>query len=239
MFTRSITAGVLGLALATSVTTTRAQTDAIGARLAALEARLVALEDRGALERLFRAYGYYFDKGLWQEASTLFTDDASVEIAQRGVYRGRASVEKLYVQIFGRGKNCLPPEGLNNHLILQPIVSVDADGRHASGRARIIGMIAVRDGDLMLQEGLYNLKFAKDDGIWRISDLHYFGDLYLVFPKGLKDYAVPQSPASSDVPPDARPSVLYKSYPGYYVPEFPYPNPVTGRTVDVAACNGR
>ena len=207
------------------------------ARIAALERRLMVAEDTQKIERLFRAYGYYFDKGLWHETTTLFTDDAVVEIAQRGVYRGRASVERLYVGVFGRGKECLPPNGLNNHLILQPIVTLAANGIEATGRARIIGMIAIRDGDFMLQEGLYNLRFRKEGGVWRIADLHYFGDLYLVAPEALKKLAVPQSPAGTENPPDAPPTIAYRSYPGYYLPEFPYPNPVTGRTVDVKACN--
>jgi hypothetical protein len=206
------------------------------ARIAALEQRLARIEGTQQVERLFRAYGYYFDKGLWRETTTLFTDDASVEIAQRGVYRGRAGVERVYIGLFGRGRNCLPPHGLNNHLILQPIITVADDGMSATGRARIIGMIAIRDGDFMLQEGIYNLKFRKDGGVWRIADLHYFGDLYAVIPEGLKRYAVPQSTASTDIAPDAPPTEVYKSWPSYYLPEFPYPNPVTGRTVDVAQC---
>ena len=138
------------------------------ARIAALEARLTAVEDVQKIERLFRAYGYYFDKGLWHEATTLFTDDAVVEIAQRGVYRGRAGVERIYQGVFGRGKNCLPPNGLNNHLILQPIITLDAGGTTASGRARIIGMIAIRDGDFMLQEGLYRPEVSQ--GRRRLAD---------------------------------------------------------------------
>ena len=210
--------------------------DASAARIAALEQRLDRMEDVQRIERLFRAYGYYFDKGLWAETTTLFTDDARVEIAQRGVYQGRAGVERMYVNVFGRGHNCLPPRGLNNHLILQPIITVAPDGRTATGRARIIGMIAIRDGDFMLQEGIYNLQFRKDSGTWRIADLHYFGDMYLVMPEGLKRYAVPQSPAGTENGPDAPPTAVYKSWPGYYLPEFPYPNPVTGRVVDVAQC---
>ena len=209
----------------------------LSARVSALETRLSAAEDVQKIERLFRAYGYYFDKGLWRETTTLFSDDAVVEIAQRGIYRKRAGVERLYVGVFGRGKQCLPPRGLNNHLILQPIITVDPGGNTASGRARIIGMIAIRDGDFMLQEGLYNLRFRKEQGVWRIADLHYFGDMYLVMPEALKKFAVPQSPAGTENPPDAPPSIVYKSWPDYYLPEFPYPNPVTGQTVDVAQCN--
>ena len=76
-----------------------------------------------------------------------------------------------------------------------------------------------------------------DTDAWDV-DLHYFGDLYLVAPVALKKLAVPQSPAGTENPPDAPPTIVYRSYPGYYLPEFPYPNPVTGKTVDVKACNG-
>ena len=235
----SMTRTLAALACVLAVAGCAAPAGDMAARVSALEKRVEAAENVQQLERLFRAYGYYFDKGLWREATTLFSDDARVEIAQRGIYSGRAGVERLYIGVFGRGKECLPPNGLNNHLILQPIFTVAANGTEATGRARIIGMIAIRDGDLMLQEGLYNLRFRKDAGVWRIADLHYFGDLYLVFPEGLKKYAVPQSPAGTQNPPDAPPSVVYQSYPGYFLPEFPYPNPVTGKAVEVAACNAR
>lgn len=228
---------VMVSALIAGCGTTSLPSPELASRISALESRLNAVEDVQKIERLFRAYGYYFDKGLWHETASLFTNDARVEIAQRGVYRERAGVERLYVGLFGKGKECLPPNGLNNHLILQPIITVDPGRKTATGRARIIGMLAIRDGDFMLQEGLYNLRFRKDDGIWRIADLHYFGDMYLVFPEGLKRFAVPQSQAGSENPPDAPPSIGYKSYPGYYLPEFPYPNPVTGKAVDVARCN--
>lgn len=217
----------------------RAQSPDLEARMAALEKKVANLENGRAIERLFRAYGYYFDKGLWKETTTLFADDAVVEIAQRGIYRGRSSIERLFTKLFGRDQNCLQPGGLNNHLILQPIINVDDDGINATGRARIIGMLAVRGKDFMLQEGIYNLQFRKDGGIWRISNLHYYGDIYAIVPQGLAQYPVPQSAASKDVPPDDPPSVVYESYPGYFVPEFPYPNPVTGKKTEVAECNNR
>lgn len=236
---KKLALSVAALALVTGCAQMPNASGDLAARVSALEARVDAAENVQKIERLFRAYGYYFDKGLWQETTTLFTDDATVEIAQRGVYKGRAGVQRLYVGVFGRGKQCLPAGGLNNHIILQPIITVAPDGRTATGRARIIGMIAIRDGDFMLQEGLYNLRFRKDGGIWRIADLHYFGDLYMVAPAGLKNFAVPQSQGGTENPPDAPPTVVYKSWPGYYLPEFPYANPVTGEKVDVAQCPPR
>jgi len=193
---RSLSIAILStlLALTGAVLPAHAQVSDLETRLAVIEKKVANLENTKAIERLFRAYGYYFDKGLWKETTTLFADDAVVEIAQRGIYRGRAGVE--------RDQNCLQPGGLNNHLILQPIINVEDDGINAIGRARIIGMLAVRGKDFMLQEGIYNLHFRKDDGIWRISDLHYFGDIYAIVPQALAQYPVPQSAASKDAPPD-------------------------------------
>jgi len=238
---RSLTIAILSIffALSGAVLSAHAQVPDLEARLAVIEKKLANLENTKAIERLFRAYGYYFDKGLWKETTTLFADDAVVEIAQRGIYRGRAGVERLFIKLFGRDQNCLQPGGLNNHLILQPIINVEDDGINAIGRARIIGMLAVRGKDFMLQEGIYNLHFRKDDGIWRISDLHYFGDIYAIVPQALAQYPVPQSAASKDAPPDDPPSVVYESYPGYFVPEFPYVNPVTGKKTEVAECNAK
>ena len=111
-------------------------------------------------------------------------------------YRGRAGVERLFIKLFGRDQE-LPcsQAAYNNHLILQPSINVEDDGINATGRARIIGMLAVRGKDFMLQEGIYNLHFRKDDGIWRISDLHYCGDIYAIVPQALA--AIPGSPIRS------------------------------------------
>ena len=132
----------------------------MAARVSALEKRVEAAENVQQLERLFRGYGYYFDKGLWRETTTLFTDDAKVEIAQRGIYTGRAGVERLYIDVFGRGKECLPPNGLNNHLILQPIFTVAADGS-ASTSPR--NLVEAGNRARHRREGLTNCRFQEGD----------------------------------------------------------------------------
>ena len=45
-----------------------------------------------ALENLQAMYGYYIDKGQWQQAASLFTDDATYEFGQSGVYKGPLSI---------------------------------------------------------------------------------------------------------------------------------------------------
>src|SRR5690606_31761766 len=63
------------------------------ARRAAVLAHEVALlEHAHAIENLQRIYGFYIEEGLWTEAASLFTDDATLEIAGRGVYEGRERI---------------------------------------------------------------------------------------------------------------------------------------------------
>jgi hypothetical protein len=48
-----------------------AQSDAaLDARLDALEEQVTAAEDVAAIKRLQRQYGYYVDKGMWEDVGT-------------------------------------------------------------------------------------------------------------------------------------------------------------------------
>src|SRR5690554_2272038 len=94
--------------------------------LAALEARIEQLEEEvdtarsiQQIERLQRAYGYYLDKARWDEAVDLLTDDCTVEIAGRGVYRGRDRALVLFRDVLGGGRIGLAEGQLYNHMNLQ------------------------------------------------------------------------------------------------------------------------
>ena len=67
-----------------------AAVQALEARIAALEQRKVRIEDVNAIERLQAAYGYYADRGLWEEAADLFADDMVV-----GVNRAHGGIHRL------------------------------------------------------------------------------------------------------------------------------------------------
>ena len=45
------------------------------------------IEDINAIKRLQRAYGYYFDEGLWDEMAELFSADATFEMGLDGAYQ--------------------------------------------------------------------------------------------------------------------------------------------------------
>src|SRR5690606_26598624 len=97
---------------------------------ARLEAELARLEDENAIEILQRSYGYYIDKNLWTQAAELFSEAARLEIGGSGQYLGRASILRYFQSLGAEG----PQEGiLNDHMQLQPVIHVHADGR-AQGR---------------------------------------------------------------------------------------------------------
>jgi hypothetical protein len=87
-------------------------------RLDRLEAGVAAAEDLLAIKKLQRAYGYYLDKGMWEDLSVLFTDDA-VANYPAGVFVGRESIRRhLYLNVGAvkMGELGLGPGRLYNHM---------------------------------------------------------------------------------------------------------------------------
>src|SRR5262249_13752262 len=124
-----------------------------GARIAALQQKIAALEQRktrvegaNAIERLQGAYGYYVDKGLWDDAANLFADDGSIELALDGVYVGKARVRE-YLYALGGGRAGLPDGRLDEHLQAMPVITLAADGTTAKARWRGIMLAGQLGGD--------------------------------------------------------------------------------------------
>lgn len=223
-------AGSIMLSAALATTPVMAQgRGAVEARIAALEARIQHEEDRAAIENLTRAYGYYIDKKVWGEVVPLFSDDAEVEISGRGVYRGKQGVDTLFRKVIGRGTDGLADGELSNHMVLQGVTHVAPDGKTATGRWRAFIQIGMWQKMGLWAEGTYDVKFVKENGVWKFSMMRWYGTYFTPYDKGWAQASFGNNGPSKDFPPDAPPSVQYDAYPGHYVPPFPYPNPVTGR----------
>jgi len=163
-----------------------AEPQAIEERLAQVERRLQELEDTRAIERLQRMYGYFLDNLMMDEIVDLFTDDGEVEIGSRGTYRGREGVEILMRQILGAGRRGIGVGEVLNHLQLQGIVDVDAEGTSAHGRWRALLTIGNTNAhghrSAMIAEGLYENEYEKLDGRWRIRRLWWNPTFYWSLP---------------------------------------------------------
>jgi hypothetical protein len=215
----------------------RAQEDSsAAARLDALEAELIALEreigraeDTKAIKRLQRAYGYYVDKKLSREIGALFADDpaTTAELGGSGVYVGRARIADFYDRIIG-GEG-LKQGQLFNHMILQGVVHVAADGRTAKGRWRALIQLGEHGESATWAEGPYENEYVKENGVWKFSKVHWYQTFSAPYSPGWHKAPQPLDPPLADFPPDRPPSVVYGSYPAVYQPPYHYANPVSGR----------
>lgn len=207
----------------------RTSPSAGNARLAAYAERIGRLEDHDAVENLQAMFGFYFDKGLWGEAASLFARGGSFEYGQSGVYIGQERIRRAML-LFG-------PEGLgsgrlNNHMMLQPVITVATDGRTARGRFQGPVQLAEPGQNGIWGVGIYENEYVKEGGVWKISRLHFMPTAFTDYDRGWARSLLPMKGPSALFPPDRPPTVVYRTLPGQYLPPFSYPHPVTGAPLD-------
>ena len=199
-------------------------------RVAALGRQARLLQDHDEIENLQGAYGYYFDKNLWDDVAALFSDSATFEDGQRGVYVGRAHIRQA-LQLFGlKG----PQQGrLNNYFQLQPVIHVSEDGRTAKGRWQGILQLSEPNTAGAWGVGVYENEYVKERGGWRIGKLHFYLTAMTEYDLGWTKGPIPVAAASAVLPPDRPPTEVYRSLPGVYLPPFHFVHPVTGKAIRV------
>ncbi|MEO6185314.1 MAG: nuclear transport factor 2 family protein [Steroidobacteraceae bacterium] len=197
---------------------------------AQLASRLARLEDARAIEYLHNAYGYYVDRWQWDEAADLFADNGSIEIAQRGVYEGKAHVRQ-FLDLFGA--KGLHQGEVFDHAQYQPVVHVAPDGLTAKARVRELSMEGKHGVDATIGGGIYENEYVKQDGVWKISRLHFYTTFVADLERGWAGGPRPAAGPSTQLPPDRPPTVRYQSYPLYTQHPIHYPNPVTGLPVKI------
>jgi hypothetical protein len=201
-----------------------AQSDAGGsaeARLAELDVRITRLEDGNAIETLQNSYGYFVDKSQWSQLAELFAEDATLEIGGKGIFTGKDRV-LAYMQL-SFGPDGARPGTLINHMQFQPIADISEDGTHGWIRSRAYVMANESWG-----LPLYEDEFVKEDGVWKFARLTGPFTMYTNW-EGWGELALNNTwPDKFGPPPDLPPSVVYLTYPAYYIVPFHYPHPVTG-----------
>jgi len=196
----------------------------LSAEVAALRMKAKAAEDYIAVSNLQRAYGYYVDKGHWDDAADLFAREGTLEINGRGVFVGQDRV-RAYMHRFGPAKD----GALFNHMQLQPVIHISPDGMAAHARWRAFIQVGEVGKTAMWGEGTYENAYVKEDGLWKIARLHFFQTYYIGFYDGWDRGGLPLIPEYPDFKPDHPRSVDYGVYPIFHVPPFHYANPVSGR----------
>lgn len=200
------------------------------AALNQLEQRVTRLADAEAVERLQTVYGYYLARNQWDDLTGIFAEDGAIEIAQRGVYRGRASVRRN-LDLYGVQGEL---EGqLHNHMQYQPVIHISEDGQSAKLRSRAFSMMGVFGTDGRWMGGTYENIYVKRDGVWQILWDQQFNTYFASFEQGWKDTVRFQAPGINPAnPPDEPPTVYFELFPRAFLPPFHYANPVTGRVTE-------
>jgi hypothetical protein len=197
--------------------------------LAAHGERVARLEDHDAVENLQAMFGFYFDKGLWDEATSLFSRNGTFEYGQSGVYIGPERIRKALL-LFGPER--LGQGYLNNHMMLQPVITVAPDGSTAKGRFQGPVQLAEPGQNGIWGVGIYENEYVKEAGVWKLSKLHFHPTAFTDYDRGWARSLLPMKGPSALFPPDRPPTVVYRSMPGQYLPPFSYPHPVTGQPLD-------
>jgi outer membrane murein-binding lipoprotein Lpp len=207
------------------------QAQELAAELAALRAEVATLRqgaqaanDYVAIANLQASYGYYVDKMRWDEAADLFTRDATLEIAGRGVFAGQDRI-RTYLRALGE----LKYGTLFNHMQLQPVIHVGTDGATARARWRTLMQVGHLGREARWGEGTYENEYRKEDGIWKISKLHSYITFYVEYDQGWNKGAVALPKHLENLEPDAEATVKYGAFPDVFVPPYHYKNPVTGK----------
>jgi acetyl esterase/lipase len=197
----------------------------VRASLADLSRRVERLEDEQVIENLQRIYGYYVDRAMWDQVADLFASDATFEMGLQGVYAGKQHLRRFLDTLGPQG---LTAGVLNDHIQLQTLVDVAANGKTAYCRSRELAMTGVYGKEGAWSEGVYENTFVKDHGVWKFKSLHFYPTLSTAYEEGWAKSALPTPGPSATVPPDRPPTELLGVYPKAYVPPYHYRNPVTG-----------
>jgi hypothetical protein len=197
---------------------------ALKTQVAQIARQIQDSQDIFAINNLQDAYGYYVDKAKWDEVTDLFTNDGTLEIGLRGVYVGKEHV-RAYLYRLGE----LKYGTLFNHSQLQPIVTVDPDGKTAKGRWRAYIQVGQLQTRAQWGEAIYENDYVKEDGVWKIKKLHAYFTYYVPYLKGWDQGGDPPPAALAGLPPDQPTTEPHKLYPDVYIPPYHYKNPVTNR----------
>jgi hypothetical protein len=200
------------------------------AALTQLDTRVTRLADAEAVERLQTVYGYYLARNQWDHLTGIFAEDGAIEIAQRGVYRGRASVRRN-LDLYGvQGE--LDGQ-LHNHMQYQPVIHISEDGMTANLRSRAFSLMGVFGTDGRFMGGTYENIYVKRDGVWQILWDQQFNTYFASVENGWKNTERFAAPGiNPNNPPDEPPTVFFELFPKAFLPPFHYNNPVTGRVTE-------
>jgi hypothetical protein len=153
--------------------------DAGASSLDALARDTERAESLRAAKNLQYAYSHYAQFGLWNDLGALFSSDGETIWGDKSI-KGPAAIARYNMDTYGAGKPGLPAGVVNSLFIEVPLANLSADGNSAA--IRWYGMHMLGGGaDARWESGTFENEYVKENGVWKISRLHFhpqFGGPY-------------------------------------------------------------
>jgi hypothetical protein len=140
--------------------------------LAQVEARVTAAEGVRAVKRLQNVYAHMLDEGRWSDLADLFTADVYGQFGTVAA-TGREGIKRHLMGLAGRRGEGLAAGQLNTHLVMQPIITLGADGRSAKGTWHELALLGRFGKEASWRGGVYENEYRLEGGTWKISRIHY------------------------------------------------------------------
>ncbi len=196
----------------------RPRLERLADRVASIDAQATRIDDYNQLRNLQQIYGFYYDQALWDQIVDLFSDDATVEVGQNGIYAGRASIRNYFYGLTG-GRQGLVTGQLNIQAQLSPVITLAADGQSAKARWRLLVQDAIYEKEANWGSGIYEKEYVKQGGVWKLRKLQLFPRFYAPYEGGWT-HANAQLNArygKSTAKADRAPSTRYDTWPVRFI----------------------
>lgn len=202
------------------------------ATLAQLEERIAVMNDEGLVRNLQAAYGYYVNRRMWDDVTDLFASNAVYEVGGVGIYEGkgiRKALERM-------GPAGLTYGVLNDRLQFDTVVSFEPGRREAHVRGLEMGMLGETEKGVGYWEvSIYDNRFVKEDGIWKVREMRVFPLFRSDYSKGWGKDRIIEVAQKGALAPDKPLPAADAGAQDRLVPEFVSVHPVTGKAIKVAA----
>ena len=131
-----------------------------------LEKRVKAIEDLEEIKKLHQNYINLMDNLQYEEVLDLFTEDATSEVRDFGVKKGKKEMAEIYLGVLAKKRGATRFDG---HMAIQPDITVD--GNTAKGTWLIYMLFS--KPEIQWVQGKNECEYRKENGTWKISKLKF------------------------------------------------------------------
>lgn len=149
-------------------------------QLEALEARIRKVEDVQDITNLQAQYSHYVDSNQMEKLLDLFSEDFAWEVGYQEMVKFTSKPELLKYLKLADGGNVLM-----RHQVQSPVIKVDGDKAKVTWYMFGPGTSRSADGEVAnWTQGIYNNEYVRENGVWKISLLHFRFDFRTTFEDG-------------------------------------------------------